>query len=416
MSAGVFHPSSKGYHAAISVVRVLVEQNHIAYLAGGCVRDLLLGVDPKDFDVATDATPDQIASYFQKTASVGAAFGVMLVRDYKETIEVATFRSDGVYSDARRPDSVEFSTPQADAQRRDFTVNALFIDPLVGDESHQIIDLVNGIPDVNARVLRAVGDPEARLREDHLRALRAVRFAAKYQLTIDPVTFNAIRSHASALSGVSIERIGEEMRRMMLHPSRAKACQMLHELELDSAIFGETQSFDSSLIDSLDESADYALSLVALALGRGHQIDDGHAALCSHYRKMLDLSNADRDSMRSIFDCLVGFSESWKNGTEASKKRLASREKSAGALQILAGIDPNRAESIQSEIDHLSTRFGGLSPTPLMNGAMLVELGLTPGPRFKEILDAAYDLQLAGEIESQPEAVRFVQNQVNNSD
>jgi poly(A) polymerase len=213
--------SSSARRAGEAIIRTLVQAGHAAYFAGGCVRDELLGLTPTDYDVATDATPDRISALFPRTSEVGAAFGVVLVKSGREVTEVATFRSEGAYSDRRRPDSVTFSNPAEDAKRRDYTVNALFLDPHAGGAgsvegavvtshgSHgRVIDFVGGLLDLERRVLRAVGDPDQRLAEDHLRALRAARLAAKLGFQIDPGTAQAIRQHASQLQGVSRERIG----------------------------------------------------------------------------------------------------------------------------------------------------------------------------------------------------------------
>ncbi len=411
MSESLVHFDSSEYRAAISVIEQLKANGHIAYLAGGCVRDLLLEVEPKDFDVATDARPEQIESYFRKTASVGAAFGVMLVRDFGGTIEVATFRADGIYSDARRPDSVEFSSPVEDAKRRDFTINALFYDPFA-PEQDRVIDFVGGLDDVKNRILRAVGEPADRLAEDHLRALRAVRFAAKYDLKIDERTKMAIREHARELSGVSIERIGEELRKMLLHPSRVRACGLIDELGLDDAIFDDRKGFDPSVMQGLGEQASYAEGLAALAIGRGFGIDDDISAICLFYRKTLDLSNADRDELRWILQSLWQFFKCWDRMGEAQQKRLASGPVTAQALQVLRAMDHARADVIVDDIEVLSDRFGGLCPKPMVTGADLIGLGLDPGPMFKRVLDEVYDQQLEGRVQSQPEAISYVQKQV----
>ncbi len=410
MNGSLAHFESKEYNAAVKVVEVLVDNGHLAYLAGGCVRDLLLGEVPTDFDVATNARPEQIKGYFRRTASIGAAFGVMLVRDFGQTIEVATFRSDGVYSDARRPDSIAYSSPEEDAHRRDFTINALFVDPLADDEAHQIIDFVGGVVDVHARVLRAVGNPDDRLREDHLRALRAVRFAARYGLEIDEHTKDAIRRHARKLVGVSIERIGEEVRKMLVHPSRTRACVLIDELGLDDAIFGNVQSFDQSVMNALPESVSYPSALVALAIGRGHAIEDAPDVICTRYRKALDLSNIDRDGMCAILDCLGSFVAHWDGLSESGRKRVASRLWAVESLSILEAMNPRRARNIRAQIEAFETRFGGLNPKSLLTGADLIELGIPPGPAYKAILDAVYDEQLEGRIETQPQAIKFVKD------
>src|SRR5947209_8570545 len=193
---------------ALAVVRRLREAGHVAYFAGGCVRDLLLGKEPKDYDVATDAPPQRVRALFSNTQAVGAAFGVILVRHRRSQVEVATFRSDGTYLDGRRPEAVRFTTAAEDAQRRDFTINGLFLDPV----ADQVIDFVGGREDLKAGVIRAIGEPSARFGEDHLRMLRALRFAARFGFQIEPRTQDAIRRHAPQLVRISPERIAEELR------------------------------------------------------------------------------------------------------------------------------------------------------------------------------------------------------------
>ncbi|MGV6815404.1 MAG: hypothetical protein ACWA5W_10425, partial [Phycisphaerales bacterium] len=212
------------------------------------------------------------------------------------------------------------------------------------------------------------------------------------------------------LSGVSIERIGEEVRRMLLHPSRVRACEMIDELGLDDAIFGDARSFDSSVMESLGDDIEYPVALAALAIGRGFAIDDDISAMCRLYRKALDLSNADRDALRWIMQSLWNFIRCWDRMSEAQQKRLASGPMTAQALQVLRAMDHARAESIVDDIEALSGRFGGLCPKPFISGADLIKLGLEPGPLFKRVLDAVYDQQLEGCVQSQPDAIEFVKN------
>ena len=397
--------------AAVRVIEVLRGRDHVAYLAGGCVRDLLLGEEPKDYDVATDARPEQIQAYFRKTASVGAAFGVVLVRDFGATIEVATFRSDGVYSDARRPDSIEYSSPEMDAQRRDFTINALFLDPMAGDDSGEVIDFVDGQRDVEALVLRAVGDPEHRLQEDHLRALRAVRFASRYGLRIEENTKTAIAKHALELRGVSIERVGEEMRRMLTHPSRVAACELVDALGLDDAIFGDISSFNGDVMARLGDDASYGLALGALTLGRGHGIDEDSTALCKRYRERLDLSNADRDAMRSVLEIARAMHDDWDTLGIAGKRRLGGREHACDALTLYtAWCDfqgRDHAKRIAEELGRWSAGDEGLCPAPLLDGGDLIGAGLEPGPGFRAVLDAVYDAQLDGQVRDKVAAIEM---------
>ncbi len=395
MTGPSHHPNERD--AAISIISALRDQGHTAYLAGGCVRDQLLGETPKDYDVATSAHPEHIAGLFKKTAAVGAAFGVMLVRDYGPTIEVATFRSDGPYSDARRPDHVEYSSPEEDAKRRDFTINALFLDPKVdGDE---IIDYVNGKADMEQRVLRAVGDPHQRLKEDHLRALRAVRFAARYDLEIDPVTSEAIKQHASELSGVSVERIGEEVRRMMAHPSRARAAGLLQQLKLDQAIFGtESQSLHLPILMELDPSSDSSTALAAWTIDRSNDTS------AKEWRKRLDLSNEETQQLSATLELSNQLLNDWNGLSTAQRKRLVCREHCCGAIMLARAIDPSTTESVCNSIQMMEIDGIGLNPEPLITGQTLIEMGQSPGESFKAVLDTVYDAQLEGRVDSNESA------------
>lgn len=383
--------------AAIRIIAALRTHDHTAYLAGGCVRDQLLGEIPKDYDVATSAHPEHIARIFKKTAAVGAAFGVMLVRDYGPTIEVATFRSDGPYTDARRPDHVQYSSPEEDAQRRDFTINALFLNPT--DDGDEIIDLVNGQADIDARILRAVGDPHQRLKEDHLRALRAVRFAARYDLAIDPTTSEAIKEHAKELSGVSIERIGDEVRRMMSHPSRARAAGLMQELELDRAIFGLRSESDHLIILlELDPEADAMTTLAAWAHDR---LDHPQK---NDWRLKLDLSNDESQQLRAVLEIAELLEHSWIESTTAAKKRLACRSYCCSAILLLRAMNTSLADRVSQEIQAMSDDGIGLDPEPLISGQVLIEMGHSPGKSFKDVLDLVYDAQLEGRVHSFDEA------------
>lgn len=378
-------------------MRRLHEHGHVAYLAGGCVRDELLGEEPKDFDIATDARPDAIRGMFTRTAEVGAAFGVMLVREFGPTIEVATFRADGVYTDNRRPDSVEFSDAERDAQRRDFTINALFIDPLESGDD-RVIDFVDGRRDLITKTLRAVGDPEKRLAEDHLRALRAVRFAARYGLEIEPGTAEAIRKHAAELNGVSRERIGSEIHRMLTHPSRARACALLHDLHLARAVFGDVAKYDQEVVSGIADDATHIAALMALFIARGHHPSESAGSRISNARRSLLLSNDEREALRDGFDVLRRVITEWDSFGEAGKKRLASHRGFGDALAVLASIDVSRVAPIRAEVDRLGERFGGLAPQPLLGGDDLIGMGLEPGPMFSAILRSVYDAQLEGRV------------------
>src|SRR5271170_621872 len=237
------------YRAAQRIVFALRTAGHQAYFAGGCVRDLLLGVAPKDFDVATSATPDVVMGMFAKTYSVGAHFGVVLVctpdgEDREIATEVATFRHDGAYSDGRRPDAVRFSTdPREDVLRRDFTINGMLLDPLVfeekGDAAAATLDYVGGREDLAAKILRAIGDPALRFAEDKLRMLRGVRFAARLNLEIEPRTMAAMRDAAGEIAQVSGERIRDELTLMLTEGHARRAFELLDTTGLLAQVLPE---------------------------------------------------------------------------------------------------------------------------------------------------------------------------------
>lgn len=395
--------------AAIQIIDRLRSAEHTAYLAGGCVRDQLLGVIPKDYDVATDARPEHISKLFNRTAAVGAAFGVMLVRDFGPTIEVATFRSDGPYSDSRRPDHVHFSTPEMDAQRRDFTINALFLDPR--DDGDQIIDFVNGKSDIDAKILRAVGDPEARLQEDHLRALRAVRFSARYGLSIDPTTFDAILAHASDLVGVSIERIGDEVHKMMNHPTRLRAAELMEQLTLDQAVFGDQSGTSSThALRAINDTANATTALAAWAFDRyGPRVLHRTGARDMSWTTKLDMSNSQSEQFLSVLEIVGIINAQWESMDISQRKRLASHTHAPEALKLLTAIDSHTATKISNDIDSMSSDGIGLAPEPLISGQTLIEMGHAPGRLFKDVLDRVYNAQLEGRIENPQSARKLAQ-------
>src|SRR5436190_8701533 len=218
---------------AVEIVKRLRSAGHVAYLAGGCVRDLLLGLEPKDYDVATDAPPERVRKLFNNTQAVGAAFGMILVRLGGSQIEVATFHADMEYEDGRRPVGVRFTSAEEDAKRRDFTINGLFLDPI----DDRVIDYVGGQDDLSAKILRAIGEPNHRFEEDHLRLLRAVRFASRFGLIIHPTTADAIASHAPSLTRISPERVGEGLRLMLTPITRVAARDLLWQFKLIEVIF-----------------------------------------------------------------------------------------------------------------------------------------------------------------------------------
>lgn len=410
---------------AVEIVRTLRDAGKTAYLAGGCVRDELLGLAPTDYDVATDATPDEIAAIFPRTSLVGAAFGVVLVHQGKgkagkgRTTEVATFRTDIGYGDKRRPDRVEFTDAAHDAQRRDFTINALFLDPLEtasdsGESAHgKVIDFVDGRRDLESRVVRAVGDPNQRLDEDHLRALRAVRFACRLGFELDSATADAIRAHASELTGVSNERVGEELRKMLGHPARARAVRMIDDLGLDTPTLGkatvESSGGDHDLLARLEDEAGFPLALSALALERHGRDPLGAAAADAivRWRSALCLSNDERDAAARILETLTILRTAWFDEPVARQKRVATARSFPDARRLLGAVDPERADRVDARLGELEPIGMGLSPAPLLDGESLIRLGFLPGPLFARVLEGVYDGQLDGRVADSAQAERL---------
>ena len=387
--------------AAIHILRTLRKHGHVALLAGGCVRDRLLGHDPKDHDVATDAPPERVRKLFRRTRAVGEAFGVVLV-DLKldgerSTTEVATFRTEGVYSDGRRPDAVQYSDAKHDAQRRDFTVNGLFEDPEKQHpdaDSDGIIDYVDGRTDLDKKLIRAIGDPDRRFAEDYLRLLRAVRFAARLGFTIDPDTFKAIQANASRITGIARERVGDEIRRTVCGPTPHLANAYFESSGLTEVILGwDHVTIKDHLpeLRDLSHRADYPTRLHVWMHARGTPLKP------TELRKALALSNDETDALKQLrrFHDLPDL---WPGlSTAQRKRRLAEPGCEQAFLAWNVGtVAEDPAKRIQADAESLATDGIGLAPAPFVTGADLIAQDLTPGPDFKRRLDAAYDAQLDG--------------------
>lgn len=376
----------------------LREAGHKALFAGGCVRDQLVGEVPKDFDIATDATPDEVRAVFPKARAVGEAFGVMLVRRNRRAIEVATFRRDGPYDDHRRPSSVDFADAEADAQRRDFTINGMFQDPSTGE----VIDYVDGKADIERRCIRAIGDPDARINEDRLRMLRAVRFAGRLDFSVEDTTQAAIVRHADELRGVSRERIGLELRMILAGPRPATAIAMIEAFGLDAPMLDEpARGADRPLrhLQMIAGGGDVVAGLAAWALDRG----DDDPAVVDRWTQALILSNREADHLREVLKIRQALN-GWSEASVARQKRLAARVAAFGlALDLLGVAEPAGRDAIARDVAQLAA--SGLAPEPLIDGDDLLNAGLEPGPAFGQVLTAVYDAQLEGRVAT-PEAAR----------
>jgi poly(A) polymerase len=392
---------------AEDVVRRLRAAGFEALFAGGCVRDELLGLAPADYDVATSARPEQVTPLFRRTVEVGASFGVVEAIGPRRPdgsypkVQIATFRSDGAYTDGRRPDAVTFSTAEEDARRRDFTINGMFFDPIDG----RVIDYVGGQADLQAKILRAIGEPRDRFREDKLRLMRAVRMAARFGFPIEAATAAAIREMAAQLPVVSAERIAEELRKMLVHPNRVWALRQLDELGLLRHILPEAGAGPFPILSALAEPVSVPLALAALLTTAGKRVA---GAACRRLR----LANVETDRV----EWLVDRHEALRDAETQRPSRLYPLLIHPGIAELLA---LHRAEAVAagSPITHVEfcervlreTPAEVLNPPPLLTGDDLIALGWPQGPVFKKVLDAVRAAQFDGLIRTREEAIRLAE-------
>jgi tRNA nucleotidyltransferase/poly(A) polymerase len=398
---------------AVEVVQRLRGAGFEAYWAGGCVRDQLLGRTPKDYDVATSALPPQIRELFgrKRTLPIGAAFGVITVLGPPEAgqIEVATFRRDADYSDGRHPNSVTFSTPEHDAQRRDFTINGLFFDPL----EDRVIDFVGGRQDLRDGVLRAIGDPFERFREDKLRMLRAVRFAATFEFRLDAATADAIRRMAATIHVVSPERIGGEMQRILVDWHRAPGIRLLLDVGLAAEVLpeiaGPTPEDAERLAGALAllaqlEKPGLPLALAALLVP---WVDaEFAAAVCQRWRLSNDQAHRTAWLIEHRGALRGGAAKPWsalqRLFIDPGMADLVALEEAA----VRAGqADPSDAAWARAALGRPREE---LDPPPLLTGNDLIASGVPRGPRYRVILDRVRNAQLDGQLHTRDDALRFV--------
>jgi putative nucleotidyltransferase with HDIG domain len=423
---------------ARTVIVKLRAAGHQAYLVGGCVRDLLLGVKPKDWDVSTDARPDRIMDLFANSGRVGAHFGVVLVRDAFSQVEVATFRSDHEYTDGRRPDAVHFENdPREDVLRRDFTINGLMLEP----ETGRVLDFVDGQGDIARRTVRAIGDPERRFAEDHLRLLRAIRFAARLGFEIDPDTFAAIQRHHRSILKVSAERVREELVRILTEGGARRGFELLDASGLLEDLLPEVAAMKGVeqppeyhpegdvwvhtllLLEQLDEpTPTLALGALLHDVGKPPTFRvaerirfDGHVeAGVQLAHRILCRLRFSRDEMEQV-EALVHNHMKFKDVGQMKESTLKRFLRMPGfdehlELHRLDVLSSNRNlanyDAVKQKLEQFSEAH--LKPPRLVTGEDLMEAGYQPGPQFGEILAAVEDAQLEGEIGSREEALRLV--------
>ncbi len=445
------------YQAARNIAKTLRDAGHRAYLAGGCVRDLLLGVAPKDYDVATSATPDEVLALFpdKKALTVGAHFGVVLVCEPDGTsTEVATFRHDGAYTDGRRPDAVRFSTdPREDVLRRDFTINGMLLDPALyeatGDVAAATLDYVGGREDLAARVIRAIGDPVQRFTEDKLRMLRAVRFAARLGFAIDASTATAIRQLAAQVTVVSPERIRDELTLILTEGGARRGFELLDELGLLPHLLpeitklhgveqppeyhpeGDVWIHTMMLLEQLPAAPSPTLAWGALLHDVGKPATfrapdpavpndrirfNGHVEvgvrIAEEILARLRFSNDEIDQIVALVKNHMRFGDV-RHMRESTLKRFLRlpRFDEHLALHRLDCLSSHKDLSLYefAKEKYKAIPVEEIQPKPLLTGRELIAAGYRPGPRFKKMLEAAEDAQLEGEVSTQAEALRFVE-------
>jgi putative nucleotidyltransferase with HDIG domain len=426
--------------AAASIVAQLRAAGHLAWFVGGCVRDLLLGRLPKDFDVATSARPEQVLAMFEKTMPVGAHFGVILVCTGEIVTEVATFRSDGVYSDGRHPDAVRFSdTPEEDVQRRDFTINGMMLDPV----NDRVVDFVGGLDDLRNGIVRAIGDPVRRFTEDKLRMLRGVRFAARLQFALDPATARAMRQLAPEIHQVSRERVRDELTRMLTEGHAKQAFELLDATGLLQQVLPEVARMKGVaqppqyhpegdvwvhtllLLDQLETGCPMALAWGALLHDVGKPPTfrvapdrirfDGHVEagvrIAEEICRRLRFPNHETEQILALIDNHMRFADTPRM-KQSTLKRFFRLEHFDQHL-ALHKMDCQASHGSLALYDFARERYHSMpeeqvKPPLLLTGRDLIAAGYHPGPDFSRMLAAAEDAQLEGTIHTSDQALALI--------
>jgi poly(A) polymerase len=434
-----------GRELADRICATLRRSGHQAYLVGGCVRDLLLGREPADYDVCTDARPERVLELFPRSLTVGAKFGVILVVEETAQVEVATFRSDIGYSDGRHPDRVVFSdTPQEDVRRRDFTINGLLMDPA----TQEVLDFVEGRADLKAGIVRAIGDPSLRFGEDKLRMLRAVRFAARFGFQIEPATFAAIRELASQITQVSPERIREELTKLLTEGAARRGFELLDETGLLAVVLpdvarmkgveqppqfhpeGDVWIHTRMMLEKLPPISSPTLAWGVLlhdvgkpptftpATGPGTRIRfDGHVEMgvrmAENILRELRFSNDVIEQIQALVANHMRFMDV-RQMRQATLKRFVRLPRFDEHLE-LHRLDCLACHGHLDAYDFVrefiaETPPEQVRPPKLITGDDLKRMGVRPGPQYREILTAVEEAQLDGQLSDRERALEFARN------
>ena len=449
---------SEQFEAALGIVERLRAAGYDAYLAGGCVRDLLLGREPSDYDVATSATPDIVLQLFPRTFAVGAHFGVVLVAQGEDdayfTTEVATFRSDGAYSDGRHPDAVRYTTSaEEDVKRRDFTINGLLLDPLQGTHNPRaaVLDYVGGVPDLDAGLVRAIGRAEERFEEDHLRMLRGVRFAARFEFDLEGDTKRAMQALAGRTSAVSRERVRDELTKMLTEGHARRAFELLDETRLLPEVLpeiarmkgveqppqyhpeGDVWVHTLGLLSQLEPGCAATLAWGALLHDVGKPPTfrrapdrirfDGHVevgvAIGTEILRRFRFSNQDTQQILALIDNHMRFADAGRMKASTLKRffRLDRFDEHLALHRmdcLAGGGNLDHWEFVRERWQAMPEE--AVRPMPLITGRELIAAGYKPGAAFKLMLRAVEDAQLEGLIGTEEEALRLVKDRWQNGD
>ena len=430
------------YEDAVEIVFKLKEAGYEAYLVGGCVRDYIRGEKPEDYDIVTSARPEDVRNIFPRTVSVGERFGVLLVVEKGVSYEVASFRKDEGYRDGRRPTKISYTSAKEDVMRRDFTINGLLLDP----ETKGIIDYVSGRDDIERKIVRTIGDPKRRFGEDHLRMLRAVRFAANLDFEIDPATMAAITRNAPAIKNISAERIRDELSGILIHSGARKGMELLSETGLLEEMLPEIKALQGvlqpsvfhpegdvwehtlrmlSLLPRPDGRADLRLAWGVLLHDVGkapaRSQDEKGVHFYHHVERGVEISRGILERLRFSVDdektilALVSEHMIFMNVTKMRPERL---KRFLRMTDFDLHLELHRLDCLGSHrmLDYykfcrqklVEYSNEDLRPAPLLTGRDLIEMGFKPGPLFKEMLLAVEDAQLAGEIKDATQAREYV--------
>jgi poly(A) polymerase len=388
--------------SAIEIVRQLRQKGHEAYLVGGCVRDMVMKIEPSDYDIATSAPPAEIMKIFPHTEPIGAQFGVVLVIHRGHPFEVATFRSDDAYVDGRRPTAVSFTDAQTDVLRRDFTINGLLYDP----EEQRVIDYVNGQADIRDQIVRSIGDPHKRFEEDKLRLLRAIRFGARLGYSIEPGTWAAVCRMASEIKRVSAERIREELSRILTEGNAVTGFRLLQESGmlpeiLPAVTWGKHLERCLEFLTA-NASADFAFGVLL------HDVSLNDVRFIVEDLRM---SGAEAQHILSLVESLPHF-HALPSAPVHTVKRFLRVPRFEDHLELAricatAGDDDLHGYNFAAEKKRIWTSEE-IAPAPLVSGNDLISMGFTPGPLFKEILTRVEDEQLDGRLATPQQALDFI--------